>query len=69
MSERYEVRDARGDVIAHVWKEDPLRFPYSGPLSRATDPSSPVVDTVCRIVSLVLLAMMVLFCWVMATVT
>ena len=68
MSERYEVRDARGDVIAHVWKETPLRFSSSGPLSRALDPASPVVDAVYRIVGFVLLAATVLLCWVMVMV-
>ena len=66
MSERYEVRDTHGHVIAHVWKEAPLRFPYSGPLSRSTDPAAPVVDAVCRFVGFVLLAVGVLLCWVMA---
>jgi hypothetical protein len=69
MIERYEVRDERGRVTGHVLKESPQRATFFTPASRERQPDSPLVDAICMIAGLIMLAATGLLLWAMATAT
>jgi hypothetical protein len=69
MIEHYEVRDMRGRVMGHVLKESLQCATFFAPASRERQPDSPLVDAICLIVGLIMLAATGLLLWAMATAT
>jgi hypothetical protein len=67
MTHRYALHDEHGRITGYVLRETLHRPTHFRSGARPPDPDSPLVDTICRIVGLVLLAVTVGVVWAMAT--
>ena len=67
MLERYDLRGADGRLTGYVLRETPNGPRSSVWPSRAREPESPLVDTICMVAGFILLAATVALVWVMAT--
>jgi hypothetical protein len=65
--ERWQLYDERGSVTGYVLKETAHGSSSSGRPSRPRHQESPLVDIICMIVGLIMLAATVALFWVMAT--
>lgn len=69
MTERYDLRDEHGRITGYVLRETPHHTTYfrSGPPT--SQPDSPTVEAICKIVGLLMFAALGLLIWIMATAT